>query len=215
MAIYKRKVVRKTYRRRRPKTLAAKAYGMCKYLKKIYKPEIKKRDKAQVSYNVGTTAGVFHVNDIAQGTITTADTRVGNKILCKYVTAKGWIKHNNTATAGQVVKVWLILDKQQIADTTPSAADIFQTPANSATSPLNNETVGRFKILWSKTYVVDPSNEIKPFNLYKRMNIKSWFNGATSSDIQRNGLYIVYASNDNTEFKPELTIQCRTAFTDI
>lgn len=211
MAIYKRKTFRRRVFKRKPKTLALKAYRMAKSIKRTYKPEVKKYDKGQSAYSAGTTAGVILINDMAQGD--TSATREGNKILCRYVTAKGWIKHNNTATDGQVVKVWLIQDKQQIGDTSPTAANIFTVAANSIISPLNNDSAGRFKILWSKTYVIDPSNEIKPFNLYKRINIPTRFNGTASGDIQKNGLYIVYASSDNTN-KPELTIDIRTAYID-
>ena len=39
------------------------------------------------------------------------------------------------------------------------------------------------------------------------------YNGTTSDDIQKNGLYIVYASSDNTN-SPNLTIDIRTSYND-
>lgn len=211
MAIYKRKTFRRRVFKRKPKTLAQKAYRMARTLKKTYKPEVKKFDKGQSTYNVGVTAGLVLLNNMAQGD--TIQTRQGNKILCRYVTSQGWIKHNNTATDGQVVKVWLIQDKQQIGDTSPTSADLFSAANNAVTSPLNENTVGRFKILWSKTYIVDPSNEIKRFKLFKRMYIPSRYNGTAAGDIQKNGLYIVYASSDDAN-KPTLTIDTRLGYID-
>lgn len=162
---------RKMYRRRRyvpknTKVVARKAFNMVRAMRRTYKPELKKYDNGQSSYACGTTAGFVPVTGIAQGD--NYNNREGNKILVRYVNAKGWIKHNNTATDGQVVKVWLIQDKQQVGDTAPTAAQLFTVAANSVTSPLNPTTCGRFKILWSKTYIVDPSNEIKPFYLNKK-----------------------------------------------
>lgn len=102
MAIYKRKTFRRKVFRRKPKTLAQKAYRMAKSIKRTYKPEIKYKDQSTSDYNAGTTAGVYGINAVAQGD--TMITREGNKILCRYVCLKGHIKHNNTATDGQVVK---------------------------------------------------------------------------------------------------------------
>jgi len=211
MAIYKRKTFRRKVFRRKPKTLAQKAYRMAKSIKRTYKPEVKKSDKGQSTYNVGTVAGVIPVTSIAQGDDNL--TRSAHKILVKSVVAKGWIKHNNTASDGQVVKVWLIQDKQQVGDTAPTAANIFTVQGNSVTSPLNPDTVGRFKILWSKTFILDPSNEIKTMYMFKRLSLPVRYNGATISDIQKNGLYILYASSDDAN-KPTLTIDIRTSFYD-
>jgi len=210
-----RRFVRKArpMRRRRyaKKSPAYKALRMVKTIKRTYNPEVKKKDMGQSDYSAGTTAGVIAITGIAQGD--TNLTRNANKILAKSVIAKGWIKHNNTATDGQVVKVWLIQDKQQVGDTSPTAANIFTVAANSVTSPLNPDTVGRFKILWSKTYIVDPSSEIKTLYMFKRLSLPIRYNGTADSDIQKNGLYVVYASSDNTN-KPTLTIDIRTSFYD-
>lgn len=193
------------------RVLARKAYTMARTIRRTYKPEFKKYDMNESTYNVGTTAGVVHVNPIAQGD--DFFNREGNKILGRSFYLNGYIKHNNTATDGQVIKLWLIQDKQQVADGLPTAAVIFNAPATSVTSALNANTVGRFKVLWQRTYTVDPSNEIKVVKMYKKMYLPVRYNGTTGSDIQKNGLYVVYASSDNTN-KPTLTYDARFTYND-
>lgn len=212
MVYTRRKVGRRTYRRRNrgPKRTYRRAYAQ-RGRRSPFSPELKKVDLGQSDYSAGTTAGVIHVNAITQGD--DYNQREGSKVVIRYVNARGWIKHNNTATDGQVVRVWLILDRQQVADSSPTAANIFTTAANSVTSPLNPSTVGRFRILWSKTYTVDPSNEIRPVFMGKKLFVASRFNGTANTDIQKNGLYIVYASSDNTN-KPTLTLDVRTSYND-
>lgn len=211
MAIYKRRTLAKRRTYRKKVGVARKALRMVKAIKRTYRPEYKKIDLGAVANDVGTTANTQLLHGIAQGD--TNITRNGNNILIKSVSMKGWIQHNNTATVGQMVKMWLIADKQQIGDTTPTAADIWQVAASSVTAPLNRDTTGRFKILWSKTYTVDPGNEIRPIYMYKRLTHPVKYNGTTGADIQKNGLYLFMASTDDTN-KPQVNTNIRTTFLD-
>lgn len=214
MAIYKRKTLkRKTYRRKtyKKKSLAGRAYAMVKSIKRTYKPELKKVDSAQSTMSVPTSAYFQPLHSIAQGS--DYNQREGNKVVIRYITARGFIKHNNTATDGQVLRVMLVWDKQQISDTTPTAGDLFSVAAESVTSPMNPRNAGRFKVLWSKIYIVDPSNEIKSFYLNKRLSMPIRYNGTANTDIQKNGLYLVISSSDNIN-KPTFTRDVRTSFID-
>lgn len=203
-----RKVFRKTYK---PKTAGVKALRMVKAIKRTYKPEYKKIDLGAVTTTAGfiPTGAVLH--GVAQGDSNI--TRNANKILVKSISMKGYVQHNNTATIGQMVRIWIIQDTQQVGDTTPVAGDIWQVAASSVTSPLNRDSVGRFKILWSKSYIVDPSSEMKQISMYKRLTLPIRYNGTTASDIQKNGIYVFIASTDDTN-KPSVVTNIRVNFID-
>jgi len=198
---YKKKVYRKykKFVRRFPR----KSYG--------HRPELKKYDKAQQTNDMPTTAYFVDLINIQQGLDITE--RIGNKINIKYIHINGFIQHNNTATVGQVCKVMIVTNKQQVPDTTPTATQLFSDPTNSSTSPINKLTAGQFRILYSKTIIVDPSNETKILKINKKCNLLQQYNGVATTDIQRNGLYLVMCSSDNTN-KPTLTFNSRVSYTD-
>jgi len=131
------------------------AYNKVRQIAKTYHPEVKKFDVGPyTAVSVGTAATVYTLTNIGQGD--TITTRQGNKILVKYLAIQGYLQHNNSSTIGQYVKIYLILDKQQVGDTQPTGLQIFET--NGVLSYLNAGNVGRFKILKTLPF-------LKPFVL--------------------------------------------------
>lgn len=121
--------------------------------------------------------------------------RTGNSIFARSFNFSGQLTHNATGANNQVVRISVIMDTQQIGDTSPSYTDIYET-----TSPyahLNSNTVGRFKVLFSQTYVVnnyDKNLALVRINLPMRHHIR--YNGSAITDIQRGGLYICAACDE-------------------
>lgn len=209
--VYRKKYVKKNKYTAKKKSMKFKVnkafYGM-RNMRNLYRPEYKKYDTS-ASTSAGTSSTVTTIVDIAQGD--TVATRNANRILVKKIQLQGTVQHNNTSTVGQYVKVYLIQDKQQIGDTAPVENDVFD--ASGINAFLSPNTVGRFKILKCFKIIVDPSNECKAINLFKRTTIPVTFNGTASTDIQKNGLYLFMKSDDNTN-KPVINWRCRVVFVD-
>lgn len=176
------------------------------------RPELKKKEFSMATANVNTTVTVVPINGVDQALTSTG--RIGNKIQNKWFSLSGYVKHNNTATDGQMVKVWLIRDNQQRADTAITGSDFLQEPLNAVLSPLSSDAPGKVKILATRTVCVDPSNEIKSLKMFKRLNFATWFNGATAADFQKSMYYLCFASSDTTN-KPTLTWTARATYTDV
>jgi len=128
------------------------------------------------------------LTDIEQGD--TIDTRTGNSILIKSIFIQGCLQDQNTDWE---VKFFLIQDRQQVADTTPTVGNIFED-ADPAHPLLNRSTLGRFKILYSTriyTRKSVESGDAMVIRMYKKCSIPVRYNGSATSDIQKNGIYWV------------------------
>lgn len=115
--------------------------------------------------------------------------RTGNSVFVRAFNFKGQLTHNAAGVNNQVVRVSVIIDQQQIGDTSPSYTDIYESVSPYA--HLNSVTVGRFKVLWTQTYVVnnyDKNLALININLPMRHHVR--YNGSATTDIQRGGLYI-------------------------
>lgn len=208
---------------RKTNRFGRKGYRRRLYKRRVYRPrmyrrmsglrpEVKKIDSSAGVLNIPATANFNNVNSIGQGV--TNLTRIGSKIFNKWISISGYIKHNNTATDGQMIKMWLIMDTQTQTDTLLTAVSVFAEPTVSVISPLSAAFPGRVKILASKVFLVDPSNEIKHIKFFKRLNFPTYFNGPDAGDVQKNALYVCWASSAAVNV-PTLNYSYRVAFTDV
>lgn len=217
---------RRRYRRRRSRRssvpwwkkkystadLAYKAYRSVKYLKTLVNVERKKHD---VNLSVTSNGLVTALNHIAQGD--TDATRDGNSIKSMSLSIKGYIQGNSSIDNGHV-RVIVFKDRQQVADANPTAADLLDPDSgNNTYAPLNSATVGRFQILSDKRYAINNtlSTGANTFNisLFRKLKDHVRFNGALSSDIQRNGLYICFI-HDFSATPPTLAATSRFTYVD-
>lgn len=162
------------------------------------KPEIKYHDTSASGLNVPVTGTVDTITDIAQGD--TVNTRTGNAINVVSITVKGSI---NSVANGAYYRVALVQDKQQIADTSPTAGTIFSdgvASANPVTALPTIANLARFNVLWmSKIFsgtVITGTNQIAYYEFTRKTNIKVSYNGTASTDIEKNGLYVVFLTDD-------------------
>lgn len=146
---------------------------------------------------VTTTAGITHLTPIAQGDSNIS--RTGNSILAKTLNMQMEVVMHNSATS-TFFRILVIQDKQQVADTPPTIADILEA-SSSTNSIYEINTHGRFKILKNYHFSLDTykarSKVIKfHYKFPKTHHIR--YNGSASSDIQKNGVYLVLLSNEAT-----------------
>lgn len=216
----RRYVRRRTRRARRPQkgildyqVSLRSMYNQLKYIRSLVNVEYKKFDGA-VASTVGTTPFLA----LAPCSVSQGDTdqqRNGNSIRLKSLLIKGQFLLNPSATTTQMCRMIVVMDNQQIGDTTPAFSDIIDSGfGNNIYAPLNNETVGRFTVLLDRVYSLQPNGDtLKSLYHYLKMDKHVRFNGPANTDIQKNGIYVYCVSNDNTNL-PSLQLVSRTTFID-
>lgn len=192
--------------------LAKSAWAGVKMLKSLVNVEKKKFDTEVTISNVTSSGTIYDLDLIAQGD--TDQTRDGNSVLCQYINLKGRVQQANNIPS--TVRLILFIDLQQIGDTAPGVNDVLDPSfTNKYSAPLNNDTVGRFKILSDKSYNFNPGSDIlKSFKMFHRLtghHIR--YNGASSTDIQKGGIYLLTISDQSTLFC-SIDFSSRLTFTD-
>lgn len=126
--------------------------------------------------------------------------RTGNSIFVRTISMKGSVEWNNTQSLPQRLRMMLIIDKQQIGDTIPDPSDVLDTTGTAFApySMLNDTTVGRFTILKSRLYNISSERPVVNFNWNLNLRHHVRYNGTTSSDIQRGGIYLLLISDAAT-----------------
>lgn len=174
--------------------LALAAYRGVKYLSGLVNSEKFKLDTT-VSVNPDNSSGsVIHLTGAASGD--TDSSRTGNSIFVRSLYCRFRIDKHASATNTNV-RILLVVNKQQVADTAPAITDVLESV--DTTAPLNNATVGRFSILWDRTFNVNSvSQPTYNTQLYKPMKLHCRYNGTAGTDIQKNGIYLLIFSNEAT-----------------
>lgn len=159
--------------------------------------------------------------DIAQGT--DVNKRIGDQIQITGVLFHAGIK-GKLANDSSAVCLMLIQDLQQASDAIPTPASILHATGNNRApySPLSAIHKGRYKVLWRHNTVVSgigDGADIVSIKRYLKLNVRVRYNGTTSSDYQKNALYLLAISDyDDTgepTTMPTLRGWCRVYYTDI
>lgn len=187
---------------------AVKALKGVNYIRGLVNSEVFKHD---IVYNtIITNSGVLvPLTSLAEGN--GDDDRTGNSIFVRSVNLDGSIAmsgSNNT-----VVRLALIKDSQQISDTTPAWTDVYES--TSMNTHLNSNTVGRFTVLYSKKFtLISGFSNHKVISMNKAMRMHVRYNGATGTDVQRNGLYLALISNQASPNAPAPEFHIRVSYHD-
>lgn len=216
MAVYRK---RRTYRRKKTawynkkysaKTLAIKALKSTRYMRGLINSERMYLDN---TLTLSARNQIFGLTAIAQGDA--SNNRTGNSVLLRSIYLRGRFEINSSVASNTRITCLLVVDKQQVADTTPSISDIVTTDTDPDTL-LNRNTAGRFKVLWRKNYTLTPASGGRPnielvkyWKLYKHIR----YNGTASTDLQKNGYYFVIITSESTNF-PTVIINARTGYHD-
>lgn len=154
---------------------------------------------------------LINLNAIAQNDLNSG--RTGNSVLVNSV--YGRMKFTTHASSpNQVIRYMLIHDKQQVPDTAIVAGDVLENLTYSDVSPLNRNSLGRYKILFDRRVQLSankPQAIVKWFKHFKRHHIR--FNGTGTPDYQRDGLFLLILTEETTNM-PSLQAFSTTAFYD-
>lgn len=178
------------------------------------RPELKLTDISISLVNVTTAGSVTHITGIAQGDDTNG--RTGNSISVKNIGLKGIIDEASMTNTGYY-RYAFVVDKQQIADTSPGVADIFT--GNPLTLFPTAASRDRFTILYLSPIIsgtaAKSGNRLQAGYVQYDWsgNINVAYNGTATSDIQKNGIYFVFLSSDASN-TVDFTATCRLQYTD-
>lgn len=190
-------------------TIAKKAWAATKYLKGLVNAEKKFHD---VSFTLtpSTTASTQSFHAIAQGDA--SSDRNGNSLLAKYLRIRlNFAPHASEQST--LVRVLVVQDKHQVADNPPSYSDVVDSTGAGIDSFLNSNTVGRFRVLHDRKYRVANDLPDVTKNLALKINNHVRYNGTTTADIQKNGLYMFLVSDQATN-TPTITGVGRLSYYD-
>lgn len=192
-------------------------------------PETKFVDVDLASSNITSAGTAVHLSQVAQGTA--QSNRTGNTINVTSVTLLArWTRATDTSVAANsLYRFAVVVDKEQVGDTAPLAAAVLSG------SPIgflpNIDNLERFRILYlSPIYenammVTDSDNitsatigavpsqrQTMQFNW--KGNIKVSYNGSAVTDIEKNGIYILFLSNDTGDVI-DVAGTARLGYTDV
>lgn len=188
--------------------MARLAYRGVKYLKSIVNVEHHKVDTTVISGTQNTTPLVSHVTAIATGD--TEGSRSGNSILAKYLYLKTTFNLNVSSNFSRI-RLVVVRDKQQIADTAPAMTDVYESASTIAF--VNKNTVGRFDILLDKMVSLDSRNPQIVWDKYIRLQSHVRFNGTASTDQQKGAIYVMLVSDQTTNL-PSAAVAARLCYVD-
>lgn len=172
--------------------VAHNAWAGVKYLKSIVNVEHQKIDFT-VNTAASTTPVVTHITAVAVGDA--EGSRTGNSLLAKYLYLKSNCQLNTSANFDRV-RIVVVRDKQQIADTAPAMTDVYES--GTTQSLINKLTVGRFDILYDRLLVLDAQNPSYAWDKYIRLNSHVRYNGTASTDQQKGAIYVMYVGTQAT-----------------
>ncbi len=163
------------------------------------------------SVTVGTAGVVFPLCFTPQNDL--VDGREGNQITGEKVIIR-WSMDCDPTDLSVICRLIVFCDKQNISDGTPAPADVLQ--ALTPLSPLNRPLWKRFKIYRDKIFTIsNATNQAMASGVFKinlkHLNIR--FNGPLEADIQKNGIFLLIISDENTS-PPTYDHHTRLHFTD-
>jgi hypothetical protein len=218
--VYRKYPRRKTYGRKKSwynkkystLQLARKAFAGVKYIRGLVNSEMFHVD-TDISLTPTGSGSIINLTSLSQGD--TSALRTGNSIYIRNLVFRGRAAINSSVTGNTRIRWMLIQDKQQVSDTTPSVSDIMSTTGPESLLNLSNS--GRFSILKSSEFVLYPSGtntqSVRLIDYYRKMSLHVRYNGTASTDIQRNGLYLVFISSETTN-TPTISGTVRIGYRD-
>lgn len=195
-------------------TVANAAYKGVKYLEGLINVESHFHDGSVSSQEITTTASEFSFTKIAIGD--TNGTRTGNSILLKWIKCHAHLIKNGGVTVEQV-RIVIVVDKQQIADTSVVFGDVVDTSlGNALIGPYKKVNAGRYNVIYDKLVTLHSNKPQAVLKIFRRMPKKFHvrYNGSNDTDIQKNGIYMFMISSSATPSGPTVDLHHRTKFYD-
>lgn len=171
-------------------------------------------DVASVFANMDDSAeAAVLLNGVAQGD--DEQKRNGDQIKGSYLVVRGTLFRAAAANQlSDICRIVVVRDKMQRSDTAPAYTDVFQNASWQA--HMNWQNRGRFELLYDKIFEIDANNPSQTFRAIIPTPYKVRFNGSASTDIERNGIYIMGIGSDATAGGdgPQLSYNTRFVFFD-
>ncbi len=187
-------------------TIAKKALRSVEKLKRGI--EWKLTDDQQ-TINPSNAGEVQQITFIAQGN--TVVTRVGKSVTVKQLNLGFYITKHATPNV-TALRILVFIDSQQEIDAKSSVTAVLDTA--SVLSPLNRFRIKRYKILFDRLYALETNHESFLVRKSIKLDFAMIFNGAASTDLDKNGLFMLAISDEATN-KPTVVMYHRTYFTDM
>lgn len=188
---------------------ATKAWSGVQQIRKLINVEEHRVDTS-VATTIDNAGSVTHLTGVANGD--TASTRTGSSILLKGLHMRfALISHASAATT--VIRILVIKDKQQVADTTPTVTGVLNSA--DVVSHVVPDFTERFTILRDMTHTLDlVGSPIKTFDFKLPLTgTHVRYNGTATTDVQQNGIYLLLLSNQSTNV-PTISSIHRLTFYD-
>lgn len=182
-----------------PMQVAQQALRATRYIKGLVNSEMLHLDTNFSSATIIGTGAVTHLTAINQND--TSAGRTGNSLLLRSLAYRFKLEINSSVSSNTTITMLIFQDTQQVGDTSPATTDVLAS-ANTY-SLLNTNTAGRFKVLLRKSFLLTPATGGKPaIEVKNYLNVYSHvrFNGTSSSDIQKNGLYVLFISSESVNY---------------
>lgn len=190
--------------------LAQKAIKGVNYIRGLVNSEMYKLDTA-VTGTVPDSGAVTHITALAQGDGEGA--RTGNSIFVRSINWKGQVYRTTSGNANQTFRVMVIMDNQQLTDSSPGVTDILQSAT--VYSHLNKNTVGRFSVLANKVFMLSSTGDLgKNLNINIPLKHHVRYNGSASTDIAKGGLYVLCISDQASANYPSIQSEVRVSYHD-
>lgn len=193
--------------------LASSAYSGVQYLKKLINVE---KHKHNVEFNAtpSDTGDITSLVNIAQGD--GHGQRTGETIRLQGGFWRfAYTKHASATTT--CIRQIIIQDTRQITDTVPTITDVLEDPAAATVplclAPLNQDNVGRYKILKDDFFTLSDDKPIIFKKDYLKNNSHIRYNGSATTDISANGIYLMFISDQQTN-QPTVKGVLRMTYTD-
>lgn len=196
-----RKFYKRRYRTRRKRApwykkkysaaqMASKALKGVNYIRGLVNSERFYHDYAVSPAPTSSVPTVRHLSGVIQAD--GDNNRTGNSIFVKSLSLRMLVKLNVQAI--RFGRIMIVRDTQQVTDTNPTASQVLQVWDNPASiySFLNTDQRGRFDVLADVRFGLNPEGkDTYIFNRTIPMRSHIRFNGPGSTDIQKNGLYLL------------------------
>jgi len=178
--------------------------------------ELKAEDVATTNATPVTMTDAGAITNLAQiGQGATVNQRVGQQIMAKRLKLRYSIYTNSSAN--QLARVLVVQWKKQVSDTSPTTAQLLEntgaTQGALSDYAFSSEFKENFRVLHDKTYALSGTSNGAP-NVFREasipLNSRISFNGSATSDIEKNGIWMLSISNQaNSEPK---IVFCNTLY---
>lgn len=186
------------------------------FLQGLINVEFKNHDVEQTSTDMDVNGTIIDLNYVNQGDGT--ESRDGSQFRMKSLEVRYLLSLNDNLTSPVSCRVIFFLDTDPNGSG-PTVASLLDDTTNPHLSPRNLDSRFRYVILYDKMVTLNPNGlERYTTKIYKKLNLKAMFTGATASDanVKKNGLHALFLSSQasGATYKPTFLMNSRIRFID-